>query len=229
MIKVKNTKEIKRDGGHFFLLYSKSKSGKTTALNTLEGRTFIIDTDDGIVSLSGSDNIEYVTVNESTNNAIKEIKEALDYVEKNIDKYDNICLDTLTQLSKMMLDIFMVGKKDGRQAYGELNTALYPIVRKLERFARRDGKNVVVTTQLEATTGQDEKEVLAPSIDGKTLLNKVLLPRFDAIVYLDVDNLGKRWFVTKANDKLLVGIRDPKNSLKPRELANFSEVFAKLK
>ena len=202
---------------------------KTTALATLSGKTLIIDTDEGLISLAGADNIDFLTVNESTGNVIKEIKEALDLVEKNIAKYDNICLDTLTALSKMYIDIFLSQTKDGRQAYGQLNTALYPILRRLERFARQNGKNVIVTAQAEVTVDQEEKETIAPSIDGKTFLQKVVMPRFDGILALEVDALGKRKFITKPSGKWFAGIRDARGVLQAREEADFKLLFSKLK
>lgn len=228
-MQIKSAKHVAQKSGNFLLIYSKSKAGKTTSLKTLEGKTLVIDTDEGMLSLDGADNIDYLTVNESSSNAIKEIKEALDLAEKNLDKYDNVCLDTLTALSKMILEIHAVGKKDMRQAYGEMNTTLYPLMRRLEKLARQHGKTVIVTTQVEATTDQEEQEVLAPSIEGKAFLNKVVLPRFDGILALEVDKLGKRKFITKPTGKHFAGIRDPKGALDTKEEANFKNLFKKLK
>ncbi len=228
-MEIKSISEVKAKAGNFIMLYSKSKVGKTTALGTLEGKTLIIDTDEGLISLDGKNNIDFLTFNESTGTVIKEIKEALDLVEKNIDKYDNICLDTLTALSKMYIDIFLSQTKDGRQAYGQLNTALYPIMRRLERFARQQGKNVIVTAQAEVTIDQEEKETIAPSIDGKTFLQKVVLPRFDGIIALEIDQLGKRKFITKPVGKWFAGIRDAKGVLQAKEEADFKLLFQKIK
>ena len=228
MVQVNSAKEIKGKAGHYLLLHGKSKSGKTTSLRTLKGKTMVIDADEGVISLDGQENIDYITVNESTANVIKEIKETLDYIEKHIDKYDNIVLDTLTALSKMHLDIFLAGVKDGRQAYGSLNTALYPILRKLENFARRKGKNVIIITQSEVSLDQEEKEVILPSVDGTKFVQKVILPRMDGILALEVDQLGNRKFITKQNGKWFAGVRDPHHILKPKENADFAELFDKL-
>ena len=152
----------------------------------------------------------------------------MDYVDKNIDKYDNIVMDTLTALSKMHLDIFLAGVKDGRQAYGSLNTALYPILRKLENFARRQGKNVIIITQSEISFDQEEKEVILPSVDGQKFVTKVIMPRLDGILALEVDQMGKRNFITKQTGKWWAGIRDPHMVLKPKEPADFTALFEKL-
>lgn len=228
MLELKSAKEIKGKAGHYLMLYGKSKSGKTTSIKTLTGKTIVIDADEGMISLDGTDSIDYLTVNESTSNIIKEIKEAIDYVEKNMQKYDNIVLDTLTAMSKMHLDIFLAGVKDGRQAYGSLNTALYPILRKLEKLARQHGKNVIITAQAEVSIDQEQKEVILPSVDGQKFVTKVIMPRLDGIIALEVDQLGKRSFITKQTGKWWAGIRDPHGVLNAKEPANFSDLFKKL-
>ena len=228
-LKIRSTDNIVENQGHFLLLYGKSKSGKTTAMKTLEGKTLVIDADEGITSLDGADGIDYLTINESTANIIKEMKEVFEIVDKNIDKYDNFVLDTFTALSKMFLDVHMKGVKDGRQAYGALNTSLYPIVKKFEKLARQHGKNVVFTAQVEVSQDENEKEIIVPSIDGQKFLTKVVMPRFDGIIALEVDAMQKRWFITRQSGKWWSGIRDAHNRLKQKEPANFAELFKTIK
>lgn len=228
-MQIKSAKNIADSQGHFLLLYGKSKSGKTTALKTLGGKTLVIDSDEGMVSLDGVEMIDYITVNESTSNIIKEMNETLAIIEKNIDNYDNFVLDTLTALSKMYLDVHMKGVKDGRQAYGMLNTSLYPIVKKFEKLARQHGKTVIFTAQVEVSQDENEKEIIVPSIDGQKFLTKVVMPRFDGILALEVDAMQKRWFVTRQSGKWWAGLRDPHNRLKQKEEADFQKLFNTIK
>lgn len=224
-LKIRSAETIVEKGGHFLLLYGKSKSGKTTSLNTLSGRTLVIDSDEGISSLDGAKDIDFVTINESTSNIIKEMQETFKLIDENIDKYDNFVLDTLTALSKMFLDVHMAGVKDGRQAYGALNTSLYPIVKRFEKLARQSGKNVIFTAQVEVSQDENEKEIIVPSIDGQKFLTKVVMPRFDGIIALEADAMGKRWFITRQSGKYWAGLRDAHNRVKQKEPANFAELF----
>ena len=97
-MKITKAKDIKKAGATIFL-FGESGTGKTSALKTLPGKTLIFDIEGGTSVLRGSD-VDIVSIPHS----LAGFKEAIDEIclmEKL--PYDNVCLDSLTEVQTCML------------------------------------------------------------------------------------------------------------------------------
>jgi phage nucleotide-binding protein len=92
-----NGADLNKDIGVSFLLYAPPKVGKTTILGKLPGKTLVIDTDKGAIVLAGNKNIDIVRIR-----SLEELTEVYNSLKKG-HKYDNICIDTLTEIRESFL------------------------------------------------------------------------------------------------------------------------------
>ena len=82
------------------LLYGAPGMGKTTALGALPGRTLIIDVDRGADVLMGNERVDIVRLDPE----MKNMKDILEELETKC-TYDNVCLDSLSELERGLLTI----------------------------------------------------------------------------------------------------------------------------
>ena len=83
------------------LIYGAPGMGKTTLLGNQRGRTLIIDADKGTSVLAGNANVDIVRISENVGEIPGIIKELQSKCE-----YDNVCLDSLSELERAMLAYF---------------------------------------------------------------------------------------------------------------------------
>ena len=139
-MQIVKAKEIKVDKITAFI-YGIPGIGKTTLLSMLPGKTLIIDIDRGTNVLAGADNVDVVRVSED----IHELKEIYDYLSTGKAKYDNICLDSLSELERGMLAYYgRLGNNNGVPALDAYNRVDYRIVDWCRHFRELSG-NIVYT------------------------------------------------------------------------------------
>ena len=91
------------------LIYSPPGMGKTTLLGGLPGRTLIVDVDKGTSVLKGVCNVDIIRLSED----LHELPEILKELQSKCE-YDNVCIDSLSELERGMLAYFgRTGKLDG--------------------------------------------------------------------------------------------------------------------
>jgi len=145
------------------LIYGQSGSMKTrTAIAT--GRTFMLSLEKGHRVLKGAKNDIVV----ATPSSIDEVKEAYKYLIQNKDKFDTVIIDSITELSNMILeelqnDEYWGDDKRTLKLWGELSRKLLAI---LKSFRDIEGINVVLIA-LEDVIEENFKTVYKPLLDGK--------------------------------------------------------------
>ena len=97
------------------LIYGTPGMGKTTLLGGLHGKTLIIDVDKGTSVLSGNDHLDIVRLGENSNELrLCELKGKCDY--------NNVCIDSLSELEGSMLsELARRGKNNGVPELGDYN------------------------------------------------------------------------------------------------------------
>ena len=91
------------------LIYGTPGMGKTTLLGRLPGRTLIVDIDRGTSVLAGCENVDVVRVSED----LHELKELMAMLKNNCE-YQNIALDSISELERAMLAFFgRIGNNNG--------------------------------------------------------------------------------------------------------------------
>ena len=150
MMNIINAKDIAP--GHLtVLIYGTPGMGKTTLLGNLKGRTLILDADKGTSVLAGKTNVDVLRMSEN----FKEIPEAIRELKANC-SYDNICLDSLSELERSILTRLASVNNSGvptLQDYGKVNHSMLNLCRQLREL----DANIFFTAWEKYT------EIIAPS------------------------------------------------------------------
>lgn len=220
-IKINSTKDYGVDGVNI-LVYGESGNGKTRLCSTANN-PIIISAESGLLSLADFDipAIEVTTV--------EEITEVYKWVisSKEAEKYDTICFDSLTEVAEILLSMFKMKVKDGRQIYPRLDDEMSKTIR---AFRNIKGKNKYFTARLFRHKDDYNGKIMhVPEMPGNRLLNK--FPYFfDAFMVLHLGDLkdGKkhRFLQTESDFQYLAKDRSGKLDLK--EPPNLAFLFNKI-
>ena len=213
-IKIKSTKDVTAEGANM-VIYGESGVGKTTLISHVEN-SIILSAEQGLLSLSKFD-IPYIEI---TN--IDDVEDAYQYVRKS--EYDNIFFDSLTEIAEVVLYEMKEGKKDKRQAYGELADAFGVMIRK---FRDIKGKNTIFFAKMKWIY-DDEGTVVAyaPLMPGRVLPHG--LPYLvDEVFCYKMDRKGTRFFQTVADRKHPAKDRSG-NLSNPESEPNLDEIIKRI-
>jgi len=213
-IKIKSTKDVTAEGANI-VIYGESGVGKTTLVSHLEN-AIILSAEQGLLSLKDFD-IPYIEIEN-----IDDVQEAYEYVKKS--DYDNIVFDSLTEISEVVLYEMKEGKKDKRQAYGELADAFGVMIRK---FRDIKGKNIIFFAKQKYIYDEDGAIIaFAPMMPGRVLPHG--LPYLvDEVFCHQMDRKGTRFFQTVADRKHPA--KDRSGNLEPKEMnPNLNDIIKRV-
>ncbi len=110
---------------------------------------------------------------------LTESKEAADF--------QSVALDSISEVAEVVLHHEMKKNKDGRAAYGEMNTTMQELIR---AFRDVPGKHVYMSAKLEKSQDEMGKMLYNPAMPGKSLTQG--LPYFfDEVLALRVEKDGE--------------------------------------
>ena len=145
------------------LIYGAPGMGKTTLLGTLPGRTLIIDVDQGTSVLRGVSAADIIRLSED----LHELPEILKELQRKCE-YDNVCIDSLSELERGMLAYFgRIGKLDGVPDLQAYNRTDYKIIDWCRQF-RALPSNIIFTAW------ESQKEITAPTGEKYTQARPML-------------------------------------------------------
>ena len=110
--------------GAKILIYGAAGSGKTTACATAPGKVLMISMESGLLSIRDRQNVDAIEVKEAQE--IMEIHDALKSGELN---YDTVCLDSISEMSEILLNYEKAKHKDPRMAYGNVQESVTNVMR----------------------------------------------------------------------------------------------------
>ena len=220
-IKVKSTKQVIHHVN--CMVYGESGIGKTTLCATAPN-PLIISIESGLLTLAEVD-VPVIEID-----TFAELDEVHTWLQKSkeADKYDTICLDSLSETAELILTEEMQRNKDGRAAYGVMaETMTYSI-----RGFRDLPKHTLFTAKVRKIV-DDSSGVIRfyPSVPGQQLLNN--LPYFfDEVFRMDfgktktkpvqqyryIDTVGNRQFICK----------DRSGKLSAQEKPDLTHIFNKI-
>ena len=210
---MKLTEALKKSGVSA-IVYGESGIGKTHFSGTLPGKTLILAAEaNGIKTLARSANAANIDV-EYLPEQTDKVDETTYRFYKFFDNlmlrdlpYDNIVLDSATELANQMLMIRTDASKNGgaptMKNYGEVQAAMKRWLRILRDLAEIKGKNVVVIA-LEAELVLSQSDDAQTSKTHPALSGKKLSPEaeglFDIVAHLEKLPNGERFFRLEGND-----------------------------
>jgi phage nucleotide-binding protein len=215
-IKIKSTKEVSADGANI-VIYGESGVGKTTLISHLSN-SIILSADKGLLSISDFD-IPYIEIND-----MQDVDDSYNYIKKNLDKYDHIIFDSLTEIAEVVLFEMKEGKKDKRQAYGELADAFGVMIR---RFRDLSGINTIFLAKRKHIIDEDGQVIgFEPMMPGRVLPHGLPYLTDEVFAYV-MDRKKERAFITSAERKYPA--KDRSGRLDPLEKnPNLNDIINKL-
>tara|TARA_R100000544_G_scaffold4435_1_gene1718 strand:+ start:3033 stop:3752 length:720 start_codon:yes stop_codon:yes gene_type:complete len=121
----KPTQLVEQQGAKL-LIYGESGAGKTTSLKTAPGKTLVVSMESGLLSIKDAENLDAIEVKEAS-----EIEEIAQLLENGSLDYDTVCLDSITEMSEILLSQEKAKTKDPRQAYGKV---IEEMIKTMRRF-----------------------------------------------------------------------------------------------
>lgn len=192
-VKLTTTAEASKQNGVKMLVYGRAGVGKTMLAATCP-RPIIISAESGLLSMT-PENIaryeQFVGRVLPRSFTVFEIKTIDDLVEiynfalgsKEMDQYDTIAIDSLSEIAETVLNNAKKQVKDPRQAYGELIEKMTDTIR---AFRDIKGKHVYMSAKLEFSKDEATgiKSFIASMPGSK--LGQQLPYFFDEVFHLDV-------------------------------------------
>lgn len=148
------------------LVYGNSGSGKTTLCSTCPEKTLIISAESGLLSIKDK-GIDYVDVN-----SIESISEVYKYLQSNADKgeYRWVCLDSLSEISEVVLAGEKGKTKDTRLAYIKMWERMESLIRVFRDLPR----NVIMTCKIDKLKDESTGALsYSPGLPGAKFANNV--------------------------------------------------------
>ena len=177
------------------LVYGAAGSGKTTLCSTGPGKILVISAEAGLLSIKDCKNVDAIEVKEASE--VMQIHEALNKGEL---QYDTVCLDSISEISEILLSWEKSRNKDPRAAYGNVQESVTNVMR-----AYRDLKMHVVFVCKMEKQNVDSIMQYEPKMVG-TKLGQSITYFFDEVLALrvieDQDDDGKMVYPFGKREKM---------------------------
>lgn len=217
---------LKRTGmlsanGVKLLCYGAAGSGKTSLIRTLPNPV-VFSAEGGLLSIQDAD-IPYIEVN-----SMDALREAYEWVSGSAEaaQFESVALDSISEVAEVVLAYELKKNKDGRAAYGELNTTMQELIRS---FRDLPGKHVYMSAKLEKSQDEMGKMLYNPGMPGKSLTQG--LPYFfDEVLALrverDADGITQRALMCDSDGVWLA--KDRSGKLEAWEAPDLGAIIGKM-
>jgi phage nucleotide-binding protein len=176
-INLKSTGKLALNGVKI-LVYGQAGSGKTTLIASLPSPV-VLSAEGGLLSIANTD-IPYIEIS-----SMADLKEAYTWLASSNEAagFESVALDSISEVAEVVLQHELKKNKDGRAAYGEMNTTMTELIR---AFRDLSGKHVYMSAKLEKSQDEMGKILYNPAMPGKSLTQS--LPYFfDEMLALRVE------------------------------------------
>jgi len=176
-INLKSTKGLHANGVKC-LVYGHAGSGKTSLIPTLPA-PIVLSAEGGLLSISDSE-IPYIEIN-----SLATLMEAYQWLveSKEAAQFQSVALDSISEIAEVVLAEELKKNKDGRAAYGELNSVMAGMIRSFRDLPNR---HVYFTAKCEKIQDETGRLLYGPSMPGKSL-SQGLGYFFDLVMPLRVE------------------------------------------
>lgn len=176
-INIKSTKGLHTNGIKA-LVYGHAGAGKTSLIPTLPS-PIVLSAEGGLLSIADAD-VPFIEIA-----TMADLMEAYQWLTDSAEAKDfqSVALDSISEIAEVVLSEELKRNKDGRAAYGELNSVMAGMIR---AFRDLPGKHVYFTAKCEKAQDEQGRMLYAPSMPGKSLTQQ--LPYFfDLVMALRVE------------------------------------------
>jgi len=160
------------------LVYGNAGSGKTSLIPTLPSPV-VLSAEGGLLSIQGAD-VPFIEIN-----SMATLMEAYSWLIESDEakQFESVALDSISEIGEVVLAEELKKNKDGRAAYGELNTVMASMIR---AFRDLPNKHVYFTAKCDKSQDETGRMLYAPSMPGKSL--SMQIPYFfDLLLALRVE------------------------------------------
>lgn len=220
-IQLRSTHGIGAVNGVKMLVYGKAGRGKTTLCATAPAPV-IFSAESGLLALSRF-NLPYYEIR-----TLNDLRDAYTWVRSSAEarQFQTLCLDSLSEIAETVLTSAKQGKKDPRQAYGELIDDMGKIIRE---FRDLQGYHVYMSAKQEYVKNEiTGLAVNGPSMPGSKL-GQLLPYQFDEVFQLDIEGSGPNSYrFLRTQPDFMNDAKDRSGLLDPIEEPNLGKIIAKI-
>lgn len=211
--------------GSKFLIHGGTGYGKTYAIRTCP-RPFIInvDTEGGLLSLQDTD-IPYTSIS-----TLQELEDTIMELSlpENWNRFDTLCIDSLTEIAEVCLANHKKANKDMRKSYVNMADDVMEQIRNLITIP---GKNLYCICKQRKLQDEEGRILFSPDVPGNSFANKIpyYFDEVFAIRILKDPETGelRRWFQTQPDERYEA--KDRSGRLGMFEPADVGHILAKIK
>lgn len=220
-IQLKSTRDVAVNGIKV-VVYGDAGVGKTTLMGTAPN-PLIISAEAGLLSLRGKD-VPYIEVAN-----MEELYEAYQFATSpEADRFETICLDSISEIAEIVLANEKAKTKDPRQAYQALIDKYLDILR---AFRSIQGKNIVFSAKVEKAQLSDGSVKFSMMLPGSKAGQQTPY-FFDEVFALRIFNDPEtketsRWLQTDGDNSYVA--KDRSGALEMFEEPDLSKVFEKIR
>jgi phage nucleotide-binding protein len=203
------------------VVYGPSGAGKTTLIKTLPN-PIVLSAEGGLLSIQDAD-LPYIEIA-----SMDDIHEAYKWLvgSSEASSFQSVALDSISEVAEVVLQHELKRNKDGRAAYGELNTTMQELIR---NFRDLPNRNVYMSAKLEKSQDEMGRMLYNPAMPGKSLTQG--LPYFfDEVLALrierDPDNNIQRALMTQSDG--LWQAKDRSGRLSAWEQPDLGQIIRKI-
>lgn len=176
-IKLKRSADIGSSGVKL-LVYGAAGAGKTSLIPTLP-KPVVLSAEGGLLSIAGAD-VPFIEIKDTAT-----LYEAYDWLVGSAEavEYESVALDSISEISEVVLNAEKKATKDPRQAYGAMQEQMADIIR---AFRDLPGRHVYMSAKLDKSQDEMGKMLYSPSMPGNKT-GQSLPYFFDEVLALRVE------------------------------------------
>lgn len=176
-INLKRSSQLASDGIKL-LVYGQAGAGKTSLIKTLPNPV-VLSAEGGLLSIADAD-VPYIEIG-----SMDDLREAYAWLRDSAESksFKTVALDSISEVAEVVLTAEKKATKDGRAAYGEMNSVMTELIRS---FRDLPGRHVYMSAKLEKLQDEMGKVMYGPSMPGKSL-SQGLPYFFDEVLALRVE------------------------------------------
>lgn len=219
-INLKRTGTLSANGVKL-LVYGQAGAGKTSLIRTLP-EPIVLSAEGGLLSIQDAD-LPFIEVA-----SMDDLREAYEWVAGSDEAkaFASVALDSISEVAEVVLQYELKRNKDGRAAYGELNSTMNELIR---AFRDLPGKHVYMSAKLEKSQDEMGRMLYNPGMPGKSLTQG--LPYFfDEVLALRVekDADGNTQRALMCDSDGLWAAKDRSGKLEAWEAPDLGAIIAKI-